>query len=139
MSRNGLTRLVFVLVVAVDVFALTVRAAGEKDVVGTWKLKYDPGNGETREPDLTVTKEGAGYKVVLADHDRKLTAKNVQLKDGKLHFKIDTEHEGEKVSLTYEAKVKGDAIEGEGKWEFQGMSGEFPFTGQRKKDATPKK
>jgi acetyl esterase/lipase len=110
----------------------------KQDLAGTWTLKYDPGNGETYEPELTVTKEGAGYKVVFTDRGQKLTAKDVRLKNGKLSFKIDTEHEGAKASVTFEAKVKGDAIEGEGKWEFQDMSGDFPFTGKRK-DAKPGK
>src|SRR5690242_6499455 len=94
----GLMRGVSVLVAAASLIALTARAVDEKDkpdVVGTWKLKYDPGNGETHEPDLTVTKEGKGYEVMYTDRDRKLTAKEVRFKDGKLSFKIDTEHEGE--------------------------------------------
>lgn len=140
MSGNGFMKRVLVLVAVTGMLAVVARAADENDkpdVVGTWTLKYDPGNGETREPELKVIKEGARYKVVFTEGERKLTAKDVQFSDGKLRFKIDTEHEGEKASVKFEGKVKGDTIEGEGKWEFQGMTGDFPFMGKRK-EAKPK-
>src|SRR3954470_16123538 len=83
------------------------RAADDKDVVGAWKLKFEPGDGTTHEADVVVTQEKAGLKAAYTEGARKVTAKNVQYKDGVFKFTIDTAFEGAASSSTFEGKVKG--------------------------------
>lgn len=107
------------------------RAADDKDVVGTWKIKFEPGDGVTHEADVAVTSDKAGLKAVYTEGTRKVTAKNVQYKDGAFKFTIDTAFEGAGSSSTFEGKVAGAAIAGDCKWSYLGMTGSFKFTGSR--------
>lgn len=122
---------VLALVAVAGVFAATAMAAEEKDVVGTWKLKYDPGDGQTHEPVLKITQDKAGLKAELAEGDNKMKVKEIRHKDGELHLKCEGEHNGDAVSVTYKGKLTGDTIKGEGQWEYQGMTGTFEFEGKR--------
>jgi hypothetical protein len=119
------------LVAVAGLFAGTARAADEKDVVGTWKLKYEPGDGQTHEPVLKITKDKARFKGEFAEGDQKMKVKEIQLKDGELHIKVEGEFNGEAVSVTYKGKPTGDSIKGEAQWEYQGMTGTYEFEGKR--------
>ena len=130
MTGSRLVRGMLVLVAASGVFVATTAAADEKDAVGTWKLKYDPGNGD-HEATLTLTQAKSELKGKFVDGDGKFDVTKIEYKDGKLTFTTRTERDGEKATATFEGQVKRDAIEGEGRWEYQGMSGSFPFTGKR--------
>ncbi|HJT77380.1 MAG TPA: alpha/beta hydrolase domain-containing protein, partial [Gemmataceae bacterium] len=130
MIGSEFVRGMLVLVAALGALVATAVAADEKDAVGAWKLKYDPGNGD-HEATLTVTQEKSGLKGKFVDGDRKFDVPKIEYKDGKLTFITRTERDGEKATATFEGKMKGDAIEGEASWEYQGMSGSFPFTGKR--------
>ena len=83
------------------------------------------------EPVLTIKKDKSGYKGEYVEGDQKLTAKDLRFRDGKLRFTIESEYEGKPATTTFEGEVTGNAIKGECNWEYQGMSGSFPFTGKR--------
>ena len=136
-SRNFKVSMLVLIAVA-GVFATTARAADEKGVVGTWKLKYDPGDGQTHEPVLKITKDKAGLKGEFADGDQKLKVKEIQLKDGELRFKVEGEYNGDPVSIAYKGKPTGDSIKGEAQWEYQGMTGTYEFEGKREKAKSKK-
>jgi hypothetical protein len=138
MRISNFTVSMLALVAVAVVFAGTARAAGEKDVVGTWKLKYDPGDGQTHEPVLKITMDKGGLKGEFAEGDHKLKVKEIQLKDGELRFKLEGEYNGDPVSATYKGKPTGDSIKGEAQWEYQGMTGSYEFEGKREA-ARPKK
>ena len=138
MTGIGLAKSVLVLVVAFGSIVATAGAADEKDVVGVWKLKYEPGDGQTREPVLTITKDGADLKGEFVEGDQKGIVKEVRFKDGELRVKVETRHNDEPATVTYTGKPDGDALKGEAAWEYQGMNGTFPFEGKREA-AKPKK
>src|SRR5689334_15509001 len=115
MRCNGLLSWVLALVAAAWGFGLTARAADDNDVVGTWKLTVDSPDGG-HEPVLTIKKEKAGYKAEYVEGERKLTARDIRFKDGKLRFKIESEYAGNPATTTFEGKVAGDAIKGECEW-----------------------
>jgi hypothetical protein len=130
--RNGNFRVsVLALIAVAGVFAGMARAVDEKELVGTWKLKYDPGDGQTHEPVLKITQDKAGLKGEFADGDQKMKVKEIQLKEGELRFKVEGEYNGDAVAVTYKGKPGGDSIKGEGQWEYQGMTGTFEFEAKR--------
>jgi hypothetical protein len=133
MHYNGFVKGLFMAVAVWSTIAGTAGAADEKaeDPVGTWKLKYDPGNGQTHEPVLKITQDKAGLKAEFSEGDNKMKVKEIQLKDGELRFKVEGEYNGEAVSVAYKGKLAGDSIKGEGQWEYQGMTGTFEFEGKR--------
>jgi hypothetical protein len=130
MTGGKLVRGMLVLVAASGVFAATAGAADEKDAVGTRKLTYSPGDGEHKAT-LTVTKDGSGLRGKFEDGDRKFGATKIEFKAGILTFATETRRDGATATATFQGKVKGDAVEGEVSWEYQGLSGSFPFTGRR--------
>ena len=138
MAGLGLLRGALVLVAASGLAAAPARAADDKDVVGTWKLKYEPGDGQTHEPVLTITKDGADLRGEFAEGDQKGTVKEVRFKDGELRVKVESRHDGEPATVTYTGKPNGDALKGEAAWEYQGMNGTFLFEGKRQA-AEPRK
>lgn len=120
-----------VLVAVAGVCAMTARAAEDKDVIGTWKLKYDPGDGQTHEPVLKIMKDKSGLKGEFADGDQKMKVKEIQFKDGELRFKVEGEYNGDPVSVIFKGKPSGHSIKGEAEWEYQGMNGTYEFEGKR--------
>ncbi len=129
MRCRGLATWVVVLAAVSAGPAPPGRAADDADVVGTWKLKFEPGDGTTHEADLAVTKEATGLKAAYTEGSRKETAKDVSYKDGVLRFTIEARYEGAAASTTFAGKVKGAAVDGECKWSYLGMTGSFKFTG----------
>lgn len=111
--------------------AKTASAADATEIIGAWKLKYEPGDGRTYEPVLTISREGADLKGRLASDGRESPVKDLQFKDGSLRFRWEGEYEGEPIAVDYECEVEGDVIEGTGRWSRQGESGDFPFAGKR--------
>jgi hypothetical protein len=110
--------------------AMTAAAADVNNVVGTWRLTFDPGDGR-HDPVLTITDEESGLKGKFVDGDRKFNITDIQFKDGKLTFSTRTERDGEPSTATWEGKVKGDAIEGSADYMYQGGSGSLSFKGKR--------
>lgn len=139
MNYNRFVKGVFVTVAVWGMIAGTAGATDEKakEVVGTWKLTYNPGNGD-HEATLTVTQEKSELKGKFVDGDRKFDVTKIEFKDGKLTFTTRTERDGEKATATFQGKVNRDAIEGEASWEYQGMQGSFNFEGKRQA-AEPKR
>jgi hypothetical protein len=131
MIRNRLVCGILALVAASVACGATARAEDKAGVVGTWKLKYEPGDGQTHEPVLTITKEGADLKGEFKEGATKGTVKEVRLQDGKLTVKVETRYNDEPAVVTYEGKPDGDAWKGDAAWEYQGMSGSFPFEARR--------
>ncbi len=129
MTSSGLVRAMLVLVAASGVFAAAAGATNEKHAVGTWKLTYSPGDGE-HQATLTVTKKASGLRGKFEDGDRKFSVTKIEFKAGTLTFATETKRDDVTATATFEGRVKGDVIEGEVSWEYQGMSGSFPFAGK---------
>ena len=82
-TSNGLFKAVLVLVAASGALAATARGADEKEVIGSWKLSYSPGDGEHKAT-LTVTKGESGLRATIADGDRRFEVEEVKFKGNKL-------------------------------------------------------
>ena len=131
MRHSNFKVFLLALVAVAGIFAAMARGAEEKDVVGTWKLKYEPGDGQTHEPVLKIMKDRAGLKAEFTDGEQKLKVKEIRFKDGELRFKLEGEFNGDPVSVVFKGKPSGDSIKGEAEWEYQGMTGTYEFEGKR--------
>ena len=132
MTCSGFVRGVLVLAAASSVFAAAAGAAvaDDQDVIGTWKLSYNSGDGDHKAT-LTVTKGESGVTGTFVDGQRKFDVTDIKFKDGKLTLATRTERNGEPATATFEGKVTADAIAGSADWTYQGMSGTFSFEGTR--------
>ena len=131
MIRNRLVRGMLVVLATASVLAATARASDEKAAAGSWRLTFEPGDGQTHEPILTVTNDGSALKAEFIEGDQKGVVKEVRYEDGQLWVKVETKYNGETATTTYVGKPDGDSLKGEARWEYQGMSGSFTFGGKR--------
>jgi hypothetical protein len=101
------------------------------DVVGVWNLQLQSPQGAVT-PRLTITK-GADNKLqghsvsVMGEFD----AKNMALKDNVLTWEISREQDGRVFKVLYNAKPRGNTIEGESEFDINGQKGTMKFTGKR--------
>jgi hypothetical protein len=103
------------------------RAAGTRKI-GAWHGPRAPPSA-ARVP---TSSTGAAAAREVRRRRPKVDVTQIAFKDGKLVFSTRTEREGEKAAATFEGQVKGDAVEGEASWEYQGMQGSFRFAGKRR-------
>jgi acetyl esterase/lipase len=112
---------------------LLSRAQTTNNVIGTWILSYDPGNGQ-HEGILTVAQEDSGLKGEFRDDNSKLEVTKIEFKDGMLSFATRSQRDGESATATWKGKIRDNVLEGEAGWESQGGSGTFRFGAKRQPD-----
>ncbi len=101
------------------------------DPAGTWHLKFAARPGETT---LKIEKSGDRYVGVLAGgRGRSAPIKDAQFKDGELSFQMIFDRQGQKITMTYTARVTGDKMKGKMAISlFRNRS--FDFVGTRAKE-----
>jgi hypothetical protein len=89
------------------------------------------GPNGTIEPQLTLTKDGEklGGKYVSPFGERE--PKNVTLKDNKLSWEISGERDGAQFKVVYTGTPRGNKIDGNAEFDFDGNTGSMEFTGKR--------
>lgn len=108
------------------------RSLQASDVTGTWDLEFETDNG-TMTASLTVSAEGDKLKGEYSGFDGKFmtAAKEIQVKDGKLTFKITADRDGNILTADYSVVPRGNSLKGKIKYEFNGNTGEIDVTGKR--------
>ena len=109
---------------------LPKRAVEIDDVVGTWDLSLEGPNG-TIEPQLTLTKDGEKLSGKYVSPFGEREPKNVTLKDNKLSWEISGERDGAQFKVVYTGMPRGNKIEGDAEFDFDGNAGSMEFTGKR--------
>jgi hypothetical protein len=105
------------------------------DVIGVWDLRLQSPAGATDTaitPKLTISKSADGK---LQGHSEsvmgRFDAKNMVLKDNVLTWEIAGDGPNGKLKISYNGKLRGNAIEGENEFDFNGTKGTMKFTGKR--------
>ncbi len=98
---------------------------------GTWKLRVPLKDGPTFEPTLKLTQSGTTVKGVYVGQQGETPIENALMFGDEFSFDVSRDHDGKKFRLHSQAKIKGDAITGTADYDFDGMSGYVPFTGER--------
>jgi hypothetical protein len=108
------------------------------DVVGTWNLKIEGPNGNTFEPTLKLSADGAKLKGTYKGRFGEHEIKDAKFDGSELTWKIDVERDGAKFKAAYKGKPDKNSIKGSLEYDFDGNTGSVAFSGQRaveKKDA----
>jgi len=105
-------------------------AVNENDVVGRWKLSFNPGDGDS-ESILTITRAESDLKAMFVRGERTFQVTSIKYQDGRLTFCTESQRDGQVSKATFEGKVEADTIKGDGSWDYNGNSGSFPFIGSR--------
>ncbi len=100
------------------------------DVVGTWDLSLEGPNG-TIEPQLTLSKNGEKLSGKYVSPFGEREPKNVTLKDNKLSWEISGDADGAQFKVVYAGTPRGNKIEGNAEFDFDGNTGSMEFTGKR--------
>jgi hypothetical protein len=106
------------------------RAVEFDDVLGKWELSLEGPNG-TIEPELTLTKDGEKLTGNYVSPFGERVPKSVTLKDNKLVFDVSAERDGAQFKVVYTGTPRGNKIEGEAEFDFDGNAGTMEFTGTR--------
>ena len=106
------------------------RATEIVDVIGTWKLKIERGDGEPIEPTLKLSKNGDKLKGIYNSRFGEIEAKDVILKDNMLSFTISRETDNGSFTVKYKGKPIGRAIKGSLDYKFGDNGGSADFEGK---------
>jgi hypothetical protein len=94
-------------------------AKRETGVAGTWKWTIEIG-GETHDRTLVLKSEGGKLTGTLSGDGQDSEIKDAKFEDGTLSFTVEREFNGQKMTLKYTGKPKGDAIEGQSQFDRDG-------------------
>ncbi|MFO0847345.1 MAG: hypothetical protein U0871_02130 [Gemmataceae bacterium] len=126
-------RTLLAAVLTVGLGGLAYADDAKPDPVGTWKWETEF-NGQKRQSTLKLKKDGDKLAGVMVGRDNTETKiEDVKYKDGDLSFVVNRERDGQKFSIKYKAKIKGDTIKGEAEADFGGETRKFEFEGKREK------
>ncbi|MCA9073656.1 MAG: hypothetical protein KDA93_01385 [Planctomycetaceae bacterium] len=104
------------------------------DVVGTWELTINGPDGQIYTPKVTIEeKDGKLSGIYDSTEAGKFDLEEVEIEDGELEFEVTVEFDGNELGLEFEAKVRGDKLDGELEYDLAGQTGEAEFTGKRVK------
>ena len=104
---------------------------------GTWKLHTAPKDGLTFEPTVKLTQAGTAVKGVYIGEQGETPISNAILFGDEVSFDVARERGDKKYRLHLTAKIKGDTLTGNVDYDFDGMAGYVPFTGERVAAAAP--
>ncbi len=111
------------------------RSVEATDVVGAWELRIETPDGQSLKPVLTLAKTGGKLTGTYLGPDGKtIEAKELEIKNNHLLFKIDSELEGAKLHVEFKGRPYGSQLKGTLEYSVNGDSGEIDFTGTRKAD-----
>ena len=109
------------------------RPATAADATGTWKWTVER-NGNTFETTLKLKQDGEKLAGTISGRQGGETAiEDGKIKEDAVSFKVTREFGDNKVVMTYQGKLSGDAIKGETKWERDGQEQSREWEAKRDK------
>jgi len=126
LSRQLLTLVVLPLI------TISVHAAhhGNVDPIGTWKIDISGPDGQTYNPEATITKDGDDLKgsYYSPRSDQTFDLKDVGLEsDNKLQFTL----VHPQITITYVGNIEGNAMNGLAHIDYQGQQYDADFSAER--------
>ncbi len=120
-------------VVCVLAVAGMVRAEDKPNPTGTWKYTADV-NGQSIEVTIKLKLEGDKLTGSVSALDTESKIEDGKYKDGDVSFKVSREVNGNKFTLKYKGKIKGDTFKGQREFERDGETNTRDFEAKRSKE-----
>jgi hypothetical protein len=120
-------------VVCVLVVAGMARAEDKPDPTGTWKYTAEV-NGQSIEVTIKLKLEGDKLTGTLSVLDMESKIEDAKYKDGEVSFTVNRELDGNKFTLKYKGKIKGDTFKGKRELERDGQTNTRDFEAKRSKE-----
>jgi hypothetical protein len=108
------------------------RTIGIDDVVGVWDISLETPDGAAITPRITITKADGDKLEGRSESDfGEFELTNIAIKDNVVSWEISREQDDRSFKVVYKGKPRGNAIEGETEYDFDGNTGTMKFTGKR--------
>ena len=120
------------LMIAVAGLAGLARADDKPNPTGTWKWSVER-NGQTFDQTLKLKLEGDKLTGTLSRGEMETKIDDAKYKDGELSFTVTREFNGNKFTIKYKGKVKGDTITGNTEREANGETTKRDWKAERSK------
>jgi hypothetical protein len=108
------------------------RAVETDDLVGVWDMRLESPDGGAITPRVTITKaDGDKLEGRSVSDFGEFDLKSIEIKDNAVSWEISREQDGRSFKVVYKGKPRGNSIEGETEYDFDGNKGTMKFTGKR--------
>jgi hypothetical protein len=98
---------------------------------GTWKLRVALKEGPSFEPTLKLTQTGTSLKGVYVGEQGETAITNALIFGDEITFDVARDRNGKTYRLHYQGKIKGDTLNGNVEYDFDGIGGYVSFAGER--------
>ncbi|MHC4521059.1 MAG: hypothetical protein ACYTAS_20900 [Planctomycetota bacterium] len=103
------------------------------DVVGTWEIYIESGDGTAFEPTMEISKDGNDYKsVYTSTQGQVLDVKDLRLEGNMLKFTVTADFDGYSLKVDYRGRPHGDKMTGSLDYDWSGTTGQAEFTARRR-------
>ena len=110
-----------------------VRADDKPNPNGTWKYTAEV-NGQSIDVTIKLKLDGDKLTGTLNVRDTKTEIEDAKYKDGEVSFTAKPEFNGNKVTIKYTGKIKGDTFKGKRELERDGQTNTREFEAKRAKE-----
>ncbi len=115
------------------------RSVELSDVLGTWKLAFEGRDGQSFESTLKISKDGDKVKGTYTSRFGEREIEDLKVADNQLTFKTTFERDGQKFTINYKLKPRGDSITGSLEFPREGENRSIEFKGKREAEKPAKK
>src|SRR6516165_6164949 len=120
-------------VVCVLVVAGLAGAEEKPNPTGTWKYTADVG-GQSIEVTIKLKLDGDKLTGTVSVLDMETKIEDGKYQDGEVSFKVNREMNGNKFTIKYKGKIKGDTFKGKRELERDGQTNTREFEAKRSKE-----
>src|SRR6516165_9528763 len=100
---------------------------------GTWKYTADV-NGQSIDVTIKLKLEGDKLTGTVSVRDMETKIEDGKYQDGDVSFKVNREMNGNKFTIKYKGKIKGDTFKGKRELERDGQTNTREFEAKRSKE-----
>ena len=109
------------------------RAEDKPNPTGTWKYTAEV-NGQSIEVTIKLKLEGEKLTGTVSVLDMESKIEDSKYRDGEVSFKVNREMNGNKFTIKYKGKIKGDTFKGKRELERDGQTNTREFEAKRSKE-----
>jgi hypothetical protein len=122
-----------VTVICMLAVAGMARAEDKPNPNGTWKYTAEV-NNQSIEVTIKLKLDGDKLTGSVSVLDTETKIEDAKYKDGDVSFKVNREANGNKFTIKYQGKIKGDTFKGKRELERDGQTNTREFEAKRSKD-----
>jgi hypothetical protein len=119
-------------VICVLAVAGMARAEDKSNPTGTWKYTAEV-NGQSIEVTIKLKLEGDKLTGTVSVRDMETKIEDSKYQDGEVSFKVNRQMNGNKFTIKYKGKIKGDTFKGTREFERDGQTNTREFEAKRSK------